>query len=87
MVPAGEPAAAAVALGTAAGSLLRGTVVGFDEAAGLGTVESPGLDALVFHCTAIADGSRRIEVGTEVDAVPGARHGGRVEAVRLAPRR
>jgi cold shock CspA family protein len=50
-----------------------GEVVEFDEAAGYGTVRSPAGRDHFFHCTAIADGTRTIEVGTSVsfDVVPG----------------
>jgi len=48
-------------------------VVAFDERRGVGEVESDG-DRYPFHCTAIADGSRSIKVGTEVEfaVAPGA---------------
>ncbi len=57
-----------------------GTVTAFDVDRGLGTVTDVGGRELPFHCTAIADGSRRIEVGTRVtfDTAPG--HLGRMEA-------
>jgi len=70
-----------------------GTVVEFDEPAGYGHVAAdPSADAPAangdrwfFHCTAIADGSRTIEVGARVrfDVVPG--HQGRYEATDLRP--
>ena len=44
---------------------MEGTVVEFDEARGLGTIDGDGR-AYPFHCTAIADGTRTIEVGTAV---------------------
>ncbi len=44
-------------------------------------------ETVAFHCTAIADGSRRIDVGIEVSFVLTARHGGRLEASGIAPRR
>jgi cold shock CspA family protein len=49
-----------------------GTVVAFDEARGLGEVDADGV-RYPFHCTAIADGTRTIPVGTEVtfDVRPG----------------
>jgi cold shock CspA family protein len=50
---------------------MRGTVTSFDAAVGLGkitpTSDSAGESAVPFHCVAIADGSRVIEVGTVVD--------------------
>jgi cold shock CspA family protein len=63
----------------------QGKVVEFDERAGYGTVREVGGSEHFFHCTAIADGSRTIEVGADVnfDVVPGGR--GRWEATRVAP--
>lgn len=60
-----------------------GTVVAFDEARGLGTVAAGEGGEWGFHCTAIADGTRTIDVGAAVvfDVVPG--HLGRMEAVRV----
>jgi CspA family cold shock protein len=63
-----------------------GSVVEFDEPAGYGSVEADDGDGpWFFHCTAIRDGSRTIEVGTRVafDVVPG--HQGRYEATDLRP--
>jgi hypothetical protein len=70
-------------------SALLGRVATYDGERGLGTVESmpaapgPATRLYPFHCTAIADGSRRIEPGTPVTfvAVPGL--GGIVEARAL----
>jgi cold shock CspA family protein len=57
-----------------------GRVASFDPARGLGTVVDDDGSPYDFHATAIADGSRRIEVGTPVafDVLPG--HRGRDEA-------
>ncbi len=44
-----------------------GTVTEFDDPRGLGTVTAEDGTAYPFHCTAIADGSRTIAVGTAVD--------------------
>jgi cold shock CspA family protein len=43
-----------------------GTVTAFDDVRGLGEVTDDDGTVLPFHCTAIADGSRTILVGTEV---------------------
>ncbi|MFP4511412.1 MAG: cold-shock protein [Acidimicrobiales bacterium] len=43
-----------------------GTVTDFDDAAGYGTVTDSGGEQWFFHCTAIADGTRTIEIGTQV---------------------
>lgn len=50
-----------------------GTVTTFDDFRGLGTVADDSGTELPFHCTAIADGSRTIAVGTAVrfDVVAG----------------
>ncbi len=65
--------------------LARGVVTSFDEPRGLGEVESADGMIHPFHCTAIADGSRDIEVGTEVvyRVVPG--QSGRWEATAVTP--
>lgn len=57
-----------------------GSVLAFDEAHALGVVRCDDGTELAFHSTAIADGSRLIEVGTPVTflVVPG--HLGRLEA-------
>jgi cold shock CspA family protein len=64
---------------------LNGRVVEFDEQVGLGAVEGEDGTRLAFHCVAIANGSRRIEVGTAVayDVVPGSL--GRYEAWGIRP--
>ena len=62
---------------------MNGRVVEFDEHVGTGTVEGDDGARRFFHCVAIADGSRRIDVGAAVtfDVVPGRL--GRYEAWRL----
>jgi CspA family cold shock protein len=64
----------------------NGTVVDFDDDKGFGTVRSDDGVEHFFHCTAIADGSRTIEVDAEVefDVVPGRR--GMWEAAAVRPR-
>ncbi|MBV8959541.1 MAG: cold shock domain-containing protein [Actinobacteria bacterium] len=64
---------------------MRGRVVEFDDARGFGAVEGDDGKRLFFHCTAIADGSRTIAVGAEVDYDVTAGHQGRWEAKRLSP--
>jgi hypothetical protein len=70
-----------------------GKVVAFDEQVGLGEVEEAsaagchsGPLRYGFHCTQIADGSRRVDVGTEVSFQVVAARGGRWEAGDLRPR-
>ena len=67
-----------------------GTVLDFDEVAGYGHVAAEDESSATggpwfFHCTAIADGTRTIEVGARVrfDVVAG--HLGRWEATGLHP--
>ena len=64
---------------------MTGVVTEFDEPAGIGTVTADGGGRHFFHCTAIADGSRTIEVGARVafEVVPGRL--GRWEASDLRP--
>ncbi len=57
-----------------------GTVAEFDEARGLGVLEADDGHRYPFHCTAIADGSRRIDEGTRVFFSRAAGHLGRIEA-------
>jgi hypothetical protein len=65
-----------------------GVVVDFDPHAGLGTVVG-SVDGTgprwLFHCTTIADGSRAIEVGTQVAFVVRAGGPGRWEAFEVTP--
>ena len=63
-----------------------GSVTSFDHDRGLGEVTSVAGIVHAFHCTAIADGSRTIEPGTEVrfDVVAGRL--GRWEAAAITPR-
>jgi cold shock CspA family protein len=65
-----------------------GVVATFDEPRGLGTITADGADGtgggeLPFHCTAIADGTRTIPVGTRVRFEVVAGPAGRWEAARI----
>ena len=62
-----------------------GEVMAFDAAAGYGSVRTDEGGEFFFHCTAIADGTRSIDVGAKVafEVVPGRR--GRWEAAALEP--
>ena len=62
---------------------MRGLVTEFDAHKGYGTVRSEDGAEHFFHCTQIADGSRVIDMGAEVEyeVVPG--HGGRWEAAGI----
>ncbi len=61
-----------------------GRVAEFDEAAGYGSV-ADDRGEWFFHCTAIADGSRLIDPGTEVFFVLAPGHRGRLEARDIRP--
>jgi cold shock CspA family protein len=57
-----------------------GAVTEFDDPRGLGVVRSDDGETFPFHCTAIADGSRTVEVGTRVVFTVAPGHRGRYEA-------
>lgn len=46
---------------------MHGTVTSFDKVVGLGEITRDDGWVLPFHCIVIADGTRDIAVGTEVD--------------------
>ncbi|MEM8923664.1 MAG: hypothetical protein AAGD35_09165 [Actinomycetota bacterium] len=57
-----------------------GTVVAFDAEVGLGRIEGTQGEVFDFHCTAIADGTRRIDIGRAVGFTVGPGGPGRWEA-------
>jgi cold shock CspA family protein len=57
-----------------------GVVGEFDEPRGLGLVHGDDGRVYPFHCTALADGTRRVEVGTRVVFAVAPGHRGRYEA-------
>lgn len=61
----------------------HGTVIEFDDHRGYGTVRGDDGVERFFHCTAVADGSRHVDMGAVVTftVVPG--HLGRWEAAGL----
>ena len=63
----------------------KGRVSTFDEHRGLGEITAGDGEVFPFHCTAIADGTRSIQVGAEVqfEVVPGRL--GRWEAAVVEP--
>ena len=67
---------------TAPSKRRRGSVRSFDDASGLGVLES-GDDMWPFHCTALADGSRAIATQSVVDFVLRAAHHGCWEATDI----
>ena len=62
-----------------------GRVTAFDAARGWGTVTADDGTEFGFHCVAVADGSRRVAVGTVVRFSVRPGHGGRWEADRIVP--
>jgi len=66
-------------------SVSRGTVTSFDDHAGLGEVSSNSGVTHAFHCTALADGSRTIEVGAQVTYSVAPAGAGRWEAMLVTP--
>ena len=72
-----------------AGPLWRGpragVVTAFDAERGVGTVTGADGHPFVFHCTALTDGSREVEVGREVLFVVRPAHG-RLEAASVVKR-
>jgi cold shock CspA family protein len=48
------------------GTHIAGTVASFDDPRGIGVVRTEQGDEHFFHCSAIADGTRTIEVGAPV---------------------
>ena len=68
------------------GTPLAGRVASFDDATGWGVVAADGGIEYPFHCTAIADGTRAIEVEAAVtfQLIPG--HRGQWEAAGITPR-
>jgi cold shock CspA family protein len=65
---------------TRRGSTRTGVVAVFDDPRGLGTVVDEDGLRYDFHCTAVADGSRTIAVGTPVTFLLAPAHRGVIEA-------
>jgi cold shock CspA family protein len=68
-----------------AAGLRHGRITSFDRTRGLGTVVDESGTSFGFHATAIADGSRNIEVGASVAFTVSPGHRGLVEARSLGP--
>jgi len=66
------------------GTTLVGTVLEFDDPRGIGVVGCGGR-SVPFHCTAITDGSRYIDVGTPVEVRLGPGRLGKIEATSVRP--
>jgi len=63
---------------------MRGTVTQFDKVVGLGEITGEDGRVVAFHCIAIADGSRDIRLGVDVEFVLTPKLG-RYEAAHVAP--
>ena len=63
-----------------------GVVTSFEDDRGLGTIVDEDGSTFDFHCTAIADGSRAVEVGRAVVFVIRPGHRGRLEAREVVKR-
>ena len=70
---------------TRARIIRTGRVTEFDDPRGLGTVLCDDGSRYGFHCTAISDGTRRIDVGVRVAFILAPGHLGRFEARDIAP--
>ena len=46
---------------------MRGKVTAFDAHVGLGDITMADGSVVMFHCAEIADGSRQIDIGSEVE--------------------
>jgi CspA family cold shock protein len=79
-----HPGGHAHPLGTASPAH-RGNIESFDKDVGLGQVRSQDGTIYPFHCTEIADGSRDIAAGTEVNFAVAPGHLGSWEARQLEP--
>ena len=66
----------------------QGTVRSFDERRGLGEIAADDGKTFPFHCTAIADGTRRVAPGTavEFDVVAGLPGRWEAAAIEVRPR-
>jgi CspA family cold shock protein len=64
---------------------VTGRVVVFDGHAGLGEIVADDGSRYPFHCTQIADGTRRVEVGIAVEFEIGPGLPGRWEATAIRP--
>jgi cold shock CspA family protein len=64
--------------------MLRGNVATFQTDRGVGVIETSTGERLAFHCTAVSDGSRRIDEGAAVILTVGPGRHGRWEAVEVA---
>lgn len=71
-------------MSTSASDRLSGIVTAFDAYVGLGDVETDDGRRFLFHCIAIADGTRTIDVGARVSFLLVAKLG-RLEAHDLRP--
>ncbi len=66
-------------------SVHLGSVIGFDDPAGLGEVRDDDGVTHRFHCTALTDGTRSVAVGTRVAHEVVVARDGCTEAVAVTP--
>ena len=64
---------------------MKGHVSAFDNARGLGEITGADGTVYSFHCTAIADGTRTIAVGADVQFAVRPGRAGNWEAARIEP--
>jgi cold shock CspA family protein len=64
---------------------MNGRVTSFDEHRGLGEITAEDGTLYPFHCTAIADGTRTIAIGTAVEFEVIAGHLGHWESSAIQP--
>ncbi len=64
---------------------MTGSVTAFDEHRGLGEITAPNGTVYAFHCTAIADGTRTIAVGADVQFEVRPGRVGNWEAAAITP--
>jgi cold shock CspA family protein len=62
----------------------RGRVASFEQQSGLGVITAADGAEFPFHCVEIADGTRTIDVGVDVEFEP-LRKLGRIEAATIRP--
>ena len=80
-----SPSAELLSDGSRVDDRQTGEVSSFDDDRGLGTITGADGTEITFHCTAIADGTRTIQVGSAVSYLTRPRHLGRWEAADLRP--
>lgn len=65
------------------GATYQGIVIEFDEHVGLGVIQTATGETLPFHCVNISDGTRKIDIDSEVTFVTKWHPRGRMEATTV----